>query len=86
MDLLQTLHFILMGFLGATTYVLCWAKSPKDLTSFESLRHLALGPLIGYIYSILHSNYSYPDLIMSFVAGWFGVDFIESLIVRFKPK
>jgi uncharacterized membrane protein YeaQ/YmgE (transglycosylase-associated protein family) len=44
-----------------------------------------LGPIIGYVYSILVQNYSFPDLIMTIVAGYFGADFISSLVERFKP-
>jgi uncharacterized membrane protein YeaQ/YmgE (transglycosylase-associated protein family) len=84
MEPIQTVHFVLLGLLGAIIYVLVWAKSWDDLKKFESIRHLILGPIIGYIYSILVNNYSYPDLIMTVVAGYFGVDFIEALVERFK--
>jgi hypothetical protein len=83
---LEVLHFIGMGLLGAVIYALCWSKSWGDLKSFENVRHLILGPVIGYLYSVLHANYSFPDLIMAAVAGYFGVDFIQSLFERLKPR
>jgi len=83
---IQILHFVLLGLLGAVIYVLVWAKSFDDLKKFENIRHLILGPIIGYIYSILVNNYSYPDLIMTVVAGYFGADMIEALVTHFKPK
>jgi hypothetical protein len=83
---LEALHFIGMGLLGAVIYVLCWSKSWGELRSFESVRHLVLGPVIGYLYSVLHANYSFPDLIMAAVAGYFGVDFIQSLFERLRPR
>jgi hypothetical protein len=82
----EALHFMLMGFLGAFLYVLMWAKKPENLYSFEAVRHLVVGVIVGYIYSILYSEYSFPNAIMSLVAGWMGVDFIESLVERFKGR
>jgi len=82
---IETLHFVLLGLLGAVIYILVWAKSVEDLKKFECVRHLLLGPIIGYVYSILVQNYSFPDLIMTIVAGYFGADFISSLVERFKP-
>jgi len=78
-------YFMLMGFLGALLYVLIWAKRASDLKSFEALRHIVIGVIVGYIYSVLHSNYDFPNAIMSLVAGYFGVDFIQALVERFKP-
>jgi hypothetical protein len=75
-----------MSLLGAVLYVLVWAKSWQDLKTFESIRHLIISIPIGYIYSILVSNYSFPDLIMCMIAGYTGVDFIQALIERFKQK
>lgn len=86
MSLVETLHFMLMGLIGALLYVLFWAKSWQDLKRFESVRHILCGILVGYVYSLLHSNYGFPDLVMGMVAGWMGVDFIQALIERFKSK
>jgi len=81
----EVLHFVFMGFLGALLYVLLWAKKWGDLYSFEAVRHLAVGTIVGYIYSILYSEYNFPNLICTTIAGWFGTDFIQSLIEKFKP-
>jgi len=80
----QTLHFVFMGFLGAFLYVLVWSKSARDLASYESLRTLLVGAIVGYLYSLLHFNYNFPDLVMASVAGYFGVDFIEGVFERFR--
>jgi hypothetical protein len=56
----EALHFMLMGFLGAFLYVLMWAKKPENLYSFEAVRHLVVGVIVGYIYSILYSEYNFP--------------------------
>jgi len=80
----ESLHFVFMGFLGSILYVLIWAKSAKDLKSFECFRTLAVGTIVGYIYGLLHFNCSFPDLVMASVAGYFGVDFIEGLFERIR--
>jgi len=80
----QLLHFVFMGFLGAFLYVLVWSKSAKDLCNYESLRTLIVGTIVGYLYGLLHFNYGFPDLIMSSVAGYFSVDFLEAIMERFR--
>jgi len=80
----QLLHFVFMGFLGAFLYVLVWSKSAKDLASYESLRTLVVGSIVGYLYGLLHFNYGFPDLVMTSVAGYFGVDFVEAIMERFR--
>lgn len=83
---LQVLHFVFQGVIGAFLAVLFWSKSWRDLTTFESLRHLIVGAILGYIYSILYSEYNWPNLIMATVFGWMGKDAIEAVVERFKPK
>jgi len=78
------LHFTFMGFLGGALYVLIWAKSFKDLKTYEAFRTLVVGAITGYIYAFLHGNYNFPDSIMAVVAGYFGVDFIEALMERLR--
>lgn len=80
----QTLHFIFMGFLGAVLYVLIWAKDYKDLKSFDSLKTLLVGVIVGYLYSLLYGNYNFPDCLMASVAGYFGVDFVEAIMERLR--
>jgi hypothetical protein len=84
--MMETLHFVFMGFLGGFLYALFWSKKWRDMVSFEAVRHMICGCIIGYIYSILHSVYNYPNLIMGFVAGWMGVDFIQGLVERFGKR
>jgi len=79
-------HFIAMGIIGAVLYVLIWSRSWQDLKQYEVVRHLAVGAIVGYVYGILHSDYNFPNAIMSIVAGYFGPDFIQALMERLKPK
>ena len=79
-----TLHFIFMGFLGGVLYILIRAKRKRDLYKFDSIKHLIIGAIIGYIYSILYSEYNFPNSIMCLVAGYMGADFIKALVERFR--
>jgi len=84
--MIATLHFILMGFLGAVAYILIWAKAWKDVKAFESVRHLIIGAIIGYVYYVAYSEYDFPNLLMCFIAGYMGPDAIAGLIEKLKPK
>jgi len=78
------LHFVFMGVLGSLLYVLVHAKEPKDLYGFDSLRRIAIGAIVGYLYMFLHSDYGFPDLVMTAVAGYAGSDFIMVLFEKLK--
>jgi len=82
----QPMSFILLGILGACAYIIMWAKGFEDLKTYASFRHVVVGVIIGYVYSILHSDYGFPDFVMCFVAGYMGPDFIEALVEKMKPK
>jgi uncharacterized membrane protein YeaQ/YmgE (transglycosylase-associated protein family) len=82
----QILHFIGMGAIGAFLAILVWAKEAKELYSFDALKSLCIGAIVGYLYSLLYENYSFPDLIMACVAGYFGKDFVEAFFEKLKQK
>jgi len=82
----EPLSFTVLGFLGACAYVVMWSKDFEGLKTYASFRHMIVGAIVGYIYSILHSDYGFPDFIMCFVAGYMGPDFIEAIIEKMKPK
>jgi len=82
----QFVNFVVLGFLGACAYIIMWAKSFGDIKSYGSFRHVVVGAVIGYVYSILYSDYGFPNQVMCFVAGYMGPDFIESIVERMKPK
>jgi uncharacterized membrane protein YeaQ/YmgE (transglycosylase-associated protein family) len=75
-----------MGAIGAFLAVLVWAKEAKELYSFDALKSLCIGAIAGYLYSLLYENYSFPDLIMACVAGYFGKDFVEAFFEKLKQK
>ena len=80
------LNFAAMGFLGGLAYVLLWATEWKDLKTLESFRHIVIGAIVGYVYTHLHSDWGYPNAVMCFVAGYFGVDFIQGLVEKVRKK
>jgi len=86
LTMLEVLHFTVQGLLGAFAAALFWAKGWQDLKSFECLRHLIVGAILGYLYSILHSEYNWPNLIVAFIFGWMGKDAVEAIVERFKGK
>ena len=82
----MVLYFTFMGFLGGIAYVLIHAKKWRDLSRFQAFRRYVLGAITGFLYWNLYSTWSWPDIVMSFVTGYMGTSFIETLIERFKPK
>lgn len=83
---MEQLYFAFMGLLGAVLYIFIWSRSFEELKSFQSVKHLVVGVIVGYLYSVLHSDYNFPNAIMSVVAGYFGVDFIQGLFERLKAR
>lgn len=67
---------MVMATFGAVMYVLVNAESWDDFKKFESLKHILLGPFIGFFYNLLYSDYSFPNAVMCVVAGYSGAGFI----------
>lgn len=85
-DLVEILYFMFMGLIGGFLYVITKADSFDDLTSFSSLQRLVLGPCSGFIYSLLYSEYNFPNSLMAIASGWLGTDFIITIMERFSPE
>jgi uncharacterized membrane protein YeaQ/YmgE (transglycosylase-associated protein family) len=75
-----------MGTLGSILYIFMWAKTSCDVKSFEAIRHIIVGTIIGFVYYYLHTDYNFPNGIMTLVAGYMGPDFVEALIEHFNSK
>jgi hypothetical protein len=84
-DMWEICGFIISGFLGGLLYILCWSKTPEELRDYNNIKRLGIGAIIGYIYFFLHSDYNFPNSIMSLIAGYMGTDFVEALVSRFSP-
>ena len=82
----DTALFILHGFIGAVIAVLVKAYSWRYLKSWSAVRYYVLGALSGYVYYWLHSEYSFPNAVMSIVAGYFASDFLESFLQQVKKR
>ena len=78
--------FMFLGLLGGVTHAIINSKKWSDLTSFTSGKRYAIGVISGFIYNILYSDYSFPNSIMCWIAGYMGISFIEGVIERFAKK
>jgi len=78
------LLFVFHGFLGALLSMMLWSKSYRDLYDYAAIRSYVVGAIVGYIYYYLYSEYAFPNAVMCIVAGYFGQDFVEALLSRFK--
>ena len=73
---IEPLYFMLMGLFGSVLYVIVQSKGWDDFLKFESWKRYILGPLSGLLYNFLHSDYNFPNSMMSIVFGYFSVDLI----------
>jgi len=83
-DINLLLLTILMTSLGAISNVLIWAQKWEDLTSFEAIKSILLGFIVGVVWFFVRTERNLPDSLISFVIGYTAKDFIEALIERFK--
>jgi len=79
---MEPLVFALHGLLGASLSVLVKAYSWRYLKTWKAIRAYMLGACAGYIYWLFHSEYSFPNAVMTVVVGYFAEDFIRSLFER----
>ena len=80
----EILLFILVGALGGLTYVFMIAESWDEFKEFNSHKRLILGGIIGFIYFYLHSDWGYPNAVMTWVSGYMGPTFVDQLIEKRK--
>jgi hypothetical protein len=76
--------FILNGFIGSFLATVLWAKSPKELASWEGIRNYIVGVIAGYIYYGLHIEWNFPNGVMCLVFSYFGKDLIEAIFGKLK--
>lgn len=85
-DIVTILISILLGLVGGIANVIVWAKSWADLKEFSAFRTIIMGGIVGFVYIFLHSDYGFPNTIMTFIAGYAGTDFIRGIIEKFGKK
>lgn len=85
-DIITLVTYILMGLLGGSTDVIINASGWDDLKTFSAFRRTVIGAVVGFIYMFLHTDYGFPNFVMTFVAGYAGTDFIQGLAEKLKKK
>lgn len=85
LDIVSIVYFVVLGALGGFTYILTEkAEKWDDLLAFFAVKRYLIGAIVGYLYNIAHSEYSFPDGLMCFVAGYAGTTFIQSLLKKYQ--
>jgi len=76
---MDVLLFIFHGFLGGLLWLLVKWKWEKRAV----IQHTIVSMICGYIYYILHQEYNLPNSVATIVAGYFSVDFIQTLMDKY---
>jgi len=79
--MIEPLIFALHGLLGAFLYISVWKVKEK----YEILRHSIVGAGMGYFFFLLHTQYTFPNVIMAIVFGYFGIDIAERVFEVLRP-
>lgn len=83
----NVLLFVALGALGGFTYILMEkAEKWADLVTFFAFKRYVLGAIVGYLYNMGYSTWSFPDGLMCFVSGYAGTTFIQSLVSRYEDR
>jgi hypothetical protein len=77
---------VCMSILGAFTNVLLWIKSWREITSFEAMRTLILGIIVGILWYFMRVEHNLPDSVVSFVVGYSAKDILDAIVEKLKPK
>jgi len=83
---LAILVFIVLGLIGGVAHVVIDAEKWEDLKQFSAFKMSVIGAVCGLLYFFLHSSYDFPNSVMTFVAGYFGTDFIKGIVEKAKKK
>jgi hypothetical protein len=74
--------FIVSGLLGGAASALIWAKSWQDLKKYETFRSIVLGAIGGFLYYLLHTEWSLPNGVVAFAFGYAFQDIVEGLVQK----
>jgi hypothetical protein len=78
------LYFTIAGLLGGLAHGLLWAKGWQDLKAFEFFRAVVLGGIGGFVFYLVHTEWSVPNGVVAFVWGYAFRDVIEGLMSKVK--
>jgi len=74
--------FVVSGLLGGVASALLWAKSWEDLKRYETFRAVVLGAIGGFLYYLMHTEWSLPNGVAAFAFGYAFQDIVEGVIER----
>ncbi len=77
--------FVVSGLLGGLASALVWAGSWEELLSYEGFRSVVLGAIGGFLFWLIHTEWSVPNGVAAFVWGYAFKDIIEGFVERVKP-
>lgn len=78
------LYYTIAGLLGGLASALIWAREWKDLKAFEFFRAVALGAIGGFLFYLVHTEWSVPNGVVAFVWGYAFRDVIEGLMSKVR--
>ena len=80
----EILLFLFAGALGGLTYVFMIAEGWGIFKEFSSQKRIILGGIVGFMYFYLHSDWGYPNAVMTIVSGYAGPTFIDQFMEKRK--
>jgi len=80
--LLEIFLFVFHGFLGGVLWLFIhWKWTKKSI-----VQHTIVSAMAGYLYWLLHSEYNFPNSVMTIIAGYFSVDFFKEVFEFFGKR
>jgi len=76
--------FVITALLGGIVHVFLKAKRWADLTKFLLIRHVIISPIAGYVFWLMHTEYTFPNAVVVFIVGYSAASFLERLVERVK--
>jgi uncharacterized membrane protein YeaQ/YmgE (transglycosylase-associated protein family) len=81
---MEILWYVFSGLLGGVASALLWSKDWCDLKKYDTFKDVVLGAIGGYVYFLMHSEWSLPDGVVAFVFGYAFQDFINGVVEKVK--
>jgi hypothetical protein len=78
------LYYIIAGLLGGLTSGLLWARSWRDLKTFDFFRAVVLGAVGGFTFYLAHTEWHIPNGVAAFIWGYAFKDIVEGLVERYR--
>jgi len=78
--------FIVSGLLGGIASALLWAKGWEDVRKFEFVRAVILGAVGGFLYYLMHTEWSVPNGVVAFFFGYAFQDIAEAVLSKAKER